>query len=254
MRTGLIAQKLGMSRILTDSGEHIPITLLKVDTCLVTGICTTEKNGYNAVQMGCGNPKLKNVTKPLKGHFAKNNIEPKKKLVEFRVSKDAILTVGDELSIDHFIAGQHIDVIGVSIGKGFAGVMKRHNFSGHRASHGASLTHRTQGSTGSNQDPGKVWKNKRMAGHLGAERVTIQNLTLYGIDNDANLLLVKGAVPGAKGSYVIVQDAVKIKSKLELPFPALLLKKNNFDVSLGNPETFSSNINLQEESIDENNS
>ena len=235
MRVGLIAKKLGMSRVLMNDGEHIPVTLLKVESCQVTDIRTAEKHGYNAVQLGTGSIKQKNVTKPLRGHFIKNNVEPKRKLKEFRVSEDALLNVGDEISINHFTVGQHIDVVGISIGKGFAGVMKRHNFSGHRASHGASLTHRTQGSTGSNQDPGKVWKNKRMAGHMGSTRTTIQNLLLHDINIDLNLVVVKGAVPGSKGSYVLIQDAVKITQAQDLPFPALLLNESKL-------KTFNSNV------------
>jgi large subunit ribosomal protein L3 len=223
MRTGLIAQKLGMTRILTDEGEHIPVTLLKVDNCQVVDVRTQEIHGYTALQLGVGARKAKNVSKPMRGHFAKAKVEPKKKLFEFRVSKEALLSVGDQISVDHFVAGQYVDVTGVSIGKSFAGVMKRHNFSGHRASHGASIAHRTQGSTGSCQDPGKVWKNKRMAGHLGAERVTMQNLLVYGIDAESNLIIVKGAVPGSEGAYVLIKDAVKRKSKVDLPFPAALI-------------------------------
>ncbi len=237
MRTGLIAQKLGMTRILTDDGEHIPVTLLQVDKCQVVDIRTKEKHGYTAVQVGVGSRKPKNVTKPMRGHFAKANVEPKKKLAEFHVSDDALLSVGDHISVDHFVAGQYVDVTGVSIGKGFAGVMKRHNFSGHRASHGASIAHRTQGSTGSCQDPGKVWKNKRMAGHLGSERVTMQNLFVYGVEIETGLIIVKGAVPGSEGAYVLIKDAVKRKSTVELPFPAALMK--NAAGSTSSPETFS---------------
>ncbi len=223
MRAGLIAQKIGMTRILTDEGGHIPVTLLKVDQCQVVDVCTKERNGYTAVQLGVGTRKSKNVTKPMRGHFAKAKVEPKKKLAEFRVNEDALLSVGDEISVDHFKAGQYVDVTGVSIGKGFAGVMKRHNFGGHRASHGASLAHRTPGSTGSCQDPGKVWKNKRMPGHMGAERVTVQGIFVYGTDVESGLIIVRGAIPGAKGGYVLIRDAVKRRSKIELPFPAALV-------------------------------
>ena len=251
MRTGLIAQKLGMSRVLMEDGEHVPVTLLKVDNCQVTDVRTHEKNGYTAVQLGSGTCKLKNVTKPLRGHFAKNNIEPKRKVVEFRVSEEALLKIGDEISINHFVAGQYVDIVGISIGKGFAGVMKRHNFSGHRASHGASLTHRTQGSTGSNQDPGKVWKNKRMAGHMGSSRTTTQNLTLHEVNQELNLLVIKGAVPGSKGSYVLIKDSVKLKSKQNLPFPAQLSNKSkSFNIDLTN----TNEITSIKESEDDNHS
>ncbi len=232
MRTGLIAQKLGMTRVLTDEGEHIPVTLLKVDNCQVVDIRTNEKNGYTALQLGVGTRKPKNVTKPMRGHFAKAKVEPKKKLAEFKVSENALLSVGDEIPVDHFIAGQYVDVTGISIGKGFAGVMKRHNFSGHRASHGASIAHRTQGSTGSCQDPGKVWKNKKMAGQLGSERVTIQSLMVYGVEAETGLIIVRGAVPGSKGAYVMVKDAIKRKNKAELPFPAALMNSGSGSKSL----------------------
>jgi large subunit ribosomal protein L3 len=218
-----------MTRILTDEGEHIPVTLLKVDNCQVVDVRTQDKHGYTAVQLGVGARKPKNVTKAMRGHFAKAKVDPKKKLAEFRVSADALLSVGDQISVDHFVAGQYVDVTGISIGKGFAGVMKRHNFGGHRASHGASIAHRTQGSTGCCQDPGKVWKNKRMAGHLGSERVTIQNLLVYDIVSESGLIVVKGAVPGSKGGYVLVKDAIKRKNKADLPFPAALVKKGSDD-------------------------
>jgi large subunit ribosomal protein L3 len=224
MRTGLIAEKLGMSRLLTEKGEHIPITLLKVDNCQVVCTKTDEKDGYTAVQLGVGTAKVKRLSKGLRGHFAKAKVEPKKKLVEFRVSKDALLTAGDQLSVEHFVNGQYVDVIGTSIGKGFAGAMKRHNFGGLRASHGVSISHRSHGSTGQCQDPGKVFKGKKMAGHLGDERVTIQNLEIVLTDPLKGLIGVRGAVPGNAGGYVYIQDAVKKKSPKNLPYPAALLK------------------------------
>jgi len=220
MRTGLIAKKLGMSRIFEADGTHIPVTVLSVDGLKVVAVRTNEKNGYTAVQLGMGAVKTKNVTKPLKGHFAKANVEPKKKLCEFRVSDDCMLSVGQELSVNHFVAGQYVDVCGTSIGKGFAGVMKRHNFAGLEASHGVSISHRSHGSTGQRQDPGKVFKGKKMAGHMGDERVTVQNLKVVAIDADKGLIMVKGAVPGSENSWVRITDAVKKSANVELPFPA----------------------------------
>lgn len=224
MRTGLIAEKLGMSRLLTEKGEHIPITLLKVDNCQVIFTKTKETNGYSAVQLGIGTAKVKRISKGLRGHFAKAKVEPKKKLVEFRVSEDALLNIGDQLSVEHFVNGQYVDVTGTSIGKGFAGAMKRHNFGGLRASHGVSISHRSHGSTGQCQDPGKVFKGKKMAGHLGDERVTIQNLEVVLTDPLKGLIGVRGAVPGHAGGYVLIRDAVKKKPLKNLPFPAALLK------------------------------
>ena len=225
MRTGLIAKKLGMSRIFEADGTHIPVTVLSVDALKVVAVKTAEKDGYSAVQLGTGAVKAKNVTKPLKGHFAKANVEPKKKLGEFRVSEDCLLSVGQELSANHFVSGQYVDVCGTSIGKGFAGVMKRHNFAGLEASHGVSISHRSHGSTGQRQDPGKVFKGKKMAGHMGAERVTVQNLKVAAIDADKGLIMVKGAVPGSENSWVRITDAVKKSANVKLPMPAGLKQK-----------------------------
>lgn len=226
MRTGLIAEKVGMSRILTEQGEHIPVTLLKVDNCQVVAVQTQDKNGYSAVQLGCGVAKVKNISKPLRGHYAKAQVEPKMKLAEFRVAEDALLQVGDELSADHFIVGQMVDVVGNTIGRGFAGPMKRHNFGGLRATHGVSVVHRSHGSTGQRQDPGKVFKNKKMAGHMGCVRVTTQNLEVVMTDADQGLILVRGNVPGAEGSYVYISDAVKeAPEKGKVPYPAALKQK-----------------------------
>ena len=222
MRTGLIAQKLGMTRLFDDEGEHVPVTVLKVEGCQVVGARTAEKDGYTAVQLGVGKAKVKNVTKPARGHFAKAKVEPKRKLAEFRVSEDALLDVGAELSVDHFVAGQLVDVAGVSIGKGFAGAMKRHHFHGLGASHGVSLSHRALGSTGNSQDPGKVFKGKKMAGHMGHRRVTTQNLKVVSTDDERGLIMIKGAVPGSKGSWVLVSDAVKRPRPEEAPYPARL--------------------------------
>ena len=224
MRTGLIAKKLGMSRIFEMDGTHVPVTVLHVDGLEVVSIRTKEKDGYSAVQLGCGSIKAKNLSKPLKGHFAKANVEPKQKLAEFRVSDDCLLSVGDKLSVEHFVAGQFVDVCGTSIGKGFAGVMKRHNFAGLEASHGVSISHRSHGSTGQRQDPGKVFKGKKMAGHLGDERVTVQNLKVVSVDADKGLIMVKGAVPGSENSWVYVTDAIKKSASVELPMPAGLKK------------------------------
>ncbi|MBT5414096.1 MAG: 50S ribosomal protein L3 [Rhodospirillaceae bacterium] len=222
MRTGLIAQKLGMSRVFTDDGEHVPVTVLKADGCQVVATRTAERDGYTAVQLGFGDRKAKNFVKAARGHFAKAKVEPKARLAEFRVAEDALLEVGAEISVDHFIAGQFVDVVGTSIGKGFAGAMKRHNFKGLRASHGVSISHRSHGSTGNSQDPGRVWKGKKMAGHMGDHRVTIQNLRVVQTDLERGLILIRGAVPGAKGSYVLIQDAVKRASSKDVPYPAAL--------------------------------
>ena len=220
MRTGLIAQKLGMSRVFTDEGNHVAVTVLRVDNCQVVAQRTQDKDGYTALQLGVGTAKVKNVTQPQRGHFAKAKVEPKAKLAEFRVSEDALVPVGAEITAAHFLPGQYVDVTGTSIGKGFAGGMKRHNFGGLRATHGVSVSHRSLGSTGQRQSPGKTFKNKKMAGHLGAERVTTQNLQIIAADAERGVLLIKGAVPGSDGGYVLVKDAVKRKAPKDLPFPA----------------------------------
>ena len=224
MRTGLIAKKLGMSRIFDVDGTHVPVTVLQVDGLEVVAVKTQEKDGYTSVQLGCGAIKAKNLSKPLKGYFAKANVEPKGKLAEFRVSEDCLLSVGDKLSVEHFVPGQFVDVCGTSIGKGFAGVMKRHNFAGLEASHGVSISHRAHGSTGQRQDPGKVFKGKKMAGHLGAERVTVQNLKVVAIDAVRGLIMVKGGVPGSENTWVRVTDAVKKPANASVPMPAGLKK------------------------------
>jgi large subunit ribosomal protein L3 len=223
MRTGLIGQKLGMTRVFTADGQHVPVTVLKVDNLQVVDVRTKEANGYNAVQLGWGKAKPKNVSKSMRGHFAKAKVEPKRKVAEFRVSDDAMLPVGAEISADHFVAGQRVDVVGTSIGKGFAGAMKRHNFAGLEASHGISISHRSHGSTGNSQDPGRVWKGKKMAGHMGAVRTTTQNLEVVSTDADRGLVLIKGAVPGSKGGYVYISDAKKLVQSDDLPFPAAII-------------------------------
>ncbi len=220
MRSGLIAQKVGMTRIFTEDGTHVPVTVLKVDTVKVVSTRSVDKDGYNAVQLGYGLAKVKNVSKAARGHFAKAQVEPPKKVVEFRVSPDALLEVGTELAADHFVAGQYVDVTGTTIGKGFAGGMKRHNFRGLEATHGVSVSHRSHGSTGQRQDPGKVFKNKKMAGHMGDVQVTTQSLTVVSTDADRGLILVKGAVLGAEGGWVLLRDAVKKKLPEGVPFPA----------------------------------
>ncbi len=220
MRTGLIARKLGMSRVFTDDGDHVPVTVLAVDNCQVVSTRTPDRDGYCAVQLGAGSAKPKNVTKPLREHYAKAKVEPKAKLVEFRVSEDALLEVGAEITAGHFVAGQFVDVTGTTIGKGFAGAMKRHHFHGLRASHGVSVSHRSHGSTGNSQDPGRVWKGKKMAGHMGAARRTTQNLRIVEADVERGLILVRGAVPGSKGGFVLVRDAVKRTRPEDAPYPA----------------------------------
>src|SRR5580658_6659367 len=219
MRTGLIAQKLGMTRVFTEEGNHVAVTVLKVEQCQVVAQRTQERDGYTALQLGVGAAKVKNVTKPQRGHFAKAKVEPKARLAEFRVSEDALVDVGAEITAAHFVAGQYVDVTGTSIGKGFAGGMKRHNFHGLRATHGVSVSHRSLGSTGQRQDPGKTFKNKKMAGQMGDERVTTLNLKVVQTDVARGLILVEGAVPGAKGGWITVRDAVKKALPKEAPQP-----------------------------------
>src|SRR6202163_421131 len=218
MRTGLIAQKLGMSRVFTDDGNHVPVTVLRVDNCQVVARRTLDRDGYIALQLGVGNAKVKNVPKAMRGPYAAAKVEPKARLAEFRVSEDALVDVGAEITAAHFVAGQYVDVTGTSIGKGFAGGMKRHNFHGLRATHGVSVSHRSLGSTGQRQDPGKTFKNKKMAGHLGAERVTTQSVRIVAADVERGVLMIKGAVPGSEGGWVLIKDAVKRKAPVELPF------------------------------------
>ncbi|WP_271169645.1 50S ribosomal protein L3 [Hansschlegelia plantiphila] len=235
MRSGLIAQKLGMTRVFTDAGEHVPVTVLKVDQCQVVGHRTVEAQGYVALQLGAGSRKPKNVNRAERGHFAKVEVEPKRKLVEFRVSDDAVIPVGAEITVDHFLVGQRVDVTGTSIGKGFAGAMKRHNFGGLRATHGVSVSHRSHGSTGGRQDPGKVFKNKKMAGHMGDVRVTTQNLKIVSTDVDRGLILVEGAVPGAKGGWILVRDAVKTRLPEGVPMPGSFRARGAADEAASTP-------------------
>jgi large subunit ribosomal protein L3 len=220
MRTGLIAQKLGMSRVFDAKGNHVPVTVLKVDGLQVVAVQTMERNGYTAVQLGTGEKKAKNTTKPERGHFAKAKVEPKMKLVEFRVSEDNLLEVGAELSVEHFVAEQFVDVTATSIGRGYQGVMKRWNFGGLRATHGVSVSHRSPGSTGQRQSPGRVFKGKKMAGHMGNERITVSNLRVVEVQPEAGLILVEGAVPGHKNCWVTLKDAVKKPLPKDAPKPA----------------------------------
>ena len=224
MRSGLIVQKVGMTRLFTEAGHHVPVTVLKLDGCQVVAQRTEDKDGYTAVQLGAGFAKVKRTTKAARGHFARAKVEPKRRLAEFRVSPENMIDVGAKLAANHFVEGQHVDATGVSIGKGFAGAMKRHNFGGLRASHGVSISHRSHGSTGQCQDPGKVFKGKKMAGHMGDVRVTAQNLTVVKTDIARGLVMVKGAVPGAKGGWVLLRDAVKRPLPDDVPLPAALFE------------------------------
>ena len=218
MRCGVIVRKLGMSRVFTDAGEHVPVTVLRLEDTEVVSTRSMDKDGYIAVQLGFGSRKVKHTTKPMRGHFAKANLEPKERLAEFVVSEDALLNVGDKLSVSHYVVGQKVDVVGTSQGKGFAGSMKRHNFGGMRASHGVSVSHRAHGSTGNSQDPGRVWKGKKMAGQMGNVRVTTQNLTVVKLIEDENLILVQGSVPGSKNGIILLTDAHKIKFSSSINF------------------------------------
>jgi large subunit ribosomal protein L3 len=237
MRSGVIAQKVGMTRIFTDAGEHVPVTVLKVDNCQVVAHRTKDKNGYTALQVGVGKAKVKNVSKAERGRFAVAKIEPKQKLAEFRVSEDAMIPVGAEITADHFVAGQFVDVTGTSTGKGFAGGMKRWNFGGLRATHGVSVSHRSIGSTGGRQDPGKTFKNKKMPGHLGVERVTTHNLRVVQTDVERGLILVEGAVPGVAGGWIQIRDAVKRKAPADLPMPGKFRGPASEAASAAAPET-----------------
>ena len=223
MRSGVIARKIGMTRVFNDAGEHIPVIVLKLDDVQVVSQKTTERDGYTALQLGAGTAKVKNVSKALRGHYGKASVLPKRKLAEFRVSDDAMVDVGATFGVSHFVTGQKVDAVGISQGKGFAGAMKRHNFGGLRASHGVSISHRSHGSTGQCQDPGKVFKGKKMAGHMGAVRVPTQNLEVVSTDDEHGLILVQGAVPGAKNGWVLLSDAIKKARPADAPFPAGLV-------------------------------
>jgi large subunit ribosomal protein L3 len=230
-RTGVIARKVGMTRLFSDEGLHVPVTVLALEGCQVVAQRTAETDGYTAVQLGAGTAKAKNLTKPERGHFGKAEVAPKARLVEFRVDEDALVDVGATLSADHFVSGQLVDVTGVTQGKGFAGAMKRWGFGGLRASHGVSVSHRSHGSTGNRQDPGRVFKNKKMAGHMGARQRTQQNLEIVSTDVERGLLFVKGSVPGSKGGWLLVRDAVKEPRHAEAPFPAGLVQPLSADAA-----------------------
>lgn len=225
MRTGVIAKKLGMTRLFLEDGRQVPVTVLHLDNLQVIDQRTADRDGYVAVQLGAGDAKAKRVSAPMRGHFAKAGVAPKRKIAEFRVSEENLVPVGEEIVADHYFAGQFVDIAGTSIGKGFAGAMKRHNFGGLRASHGVSVSHRSHGSTGQCQDPGKVFKGKKMAGHLGAVRVTTQNLQVVRTDSDRGLIMVKGSVPGSKGGWVTIKDAVKKALPETLVTPAATRSK-----------------------------
>ncbi len=227
MRSGVIAQKVGMTRVFTDAGEQVPVTVLKMDNCQVVAQRTVDKNGYAAVQLGVGLRKVRNTPRALRGHFATASVEPKRKVAEFRVDPENLIEVGAELTADHFVVGQFVDVTGTSKGKGFQGVIKRYNFGGGRATHGNSVSHRSHGSTGQRQDPGKVFKGKKMAGHMGDERVTTQNLKIVKTDVDRGLIMVEGAVPGAQGGWILVRDAVKRALPDGVPTPGAFRKPEN---------------------------
>ena len=233
MRSGVIAQKVGMTRVFTDEGVNVPVTVLRMENCQVVSHKTEEKNGYTALQLGVGTAKVKNVTKPMRGHFAVAKVEPKRKLAEFRVAPENMVDVGAEITANHFVAGQKVDVTGTSIGKGFAGAMKRHNFGGLRATHGVSVSHRSHGSTGQCQDPGKVFKGKRMAGHMGSTRITTQNVEVVKTDVERGLILIKGAVPGSKGAWILVRDAIKKTRPENAPMPAAIRNAANANDASG---------------------
>lgn len=222
LRTGIIAKKLGMTRLFLDDGRQVPVTVLQLDSLQVVDQRTVARDGYTAVQLGAGEAKAKRTTAAMRGHFAKASVAPKRKIAEFRVAEENLINVGEEITADHYFAGQYVDIAGTSIGKGFAGAMKRHNFGGLRASHGVSISHRSHGSTGQCQDPGKVFKGKKMAGHLGAVRVTTQNLQVVRTDADRGLIMVKGSVPGSKGGWVTIKDAVKKATPENVIYPAAL--------------------------------
>jgi large subunit ribosomal protein L3 len=224
MRTGVIAKKLGMARFFDEAGTHVPVTVLSLEGCTVVAQRTQDKDGYVALQLGAGAKKPKNTSKAMRGHFAKAEVEPKRQLAEFRVSEDMLIDVGSELTADHYLPGQKIDVTGTTVGKGFQGAMKRWNFGGMRATHGVSVSHRAHGSTGQRQDPGKTFKGKKMAGHLGQETVTTLNLTVWRVDVERGLILVKGAVPGTEGDFVKIRDAVKIAAPKDIPTPGAFRK------------------------------
>jgi len=227
MRTGVIARKLGMTRFFDEAGNHVPVTVLQLDGCQVVDHRTEERDGYTAIQLGAGSKKVKNTSQAERGHFAKAAVEPKRVVAEFRVAKEDLIDIGAEITADHFVVGQRVDIQGVTVGKGFAGAIKRWNFGGLRATHGVSVSHRSHGSTGQRQDPGKVFKGKKMAGHLGQETVTTQNILVWRVDAERGLIMVKGAVPGTEGTYVKVRDAVKKALPADAPKPGAFRKSGD---------------------------
>jgi large subunit ribosomal protein L3 len=235
MRTGLIARKLGMTRLFDEAGSHVPVTVLSLDGCQVTAHRTQEKDGYVALQLGAGAKKPKNTSKAERGHFAKALVEPKRHVAEFHVSEDNLIDVGAEFTADHFVAGQKVDVSGVTVGKGFAGAMKRWNFKGLRATHGVSVSHRSHGSTGQRQDPGKVFKNKKMAGHMGQDNVTTLNLTVFRVDVERGLILLRGAVPGTEGGWVKIRDAIKLPAPEGVPTPGAIKSSGKAEAAAETP-------------------
>ncbi|MDE2791823.1 MAG: 50S ribosomal protein L3 [Paracoccaceae bacterium] len=237
MRSGIIARKLGMTRLFMDDGKQVPVTVLKLDNLQVIAQRTHEKDGYSAVQLGAGSARIRRVSKAMRGHFSVARVTPKQQVAEFRVSEENLIGVGEEITANHFLEGQRVDVAGTSIGKGFAGAMKRHNFSGLRASHGVSVSHRSHGSTGQCQEPGRVFKGKKMAGQMGAVRVTTQNLEVIRTDAERGLIMVKGAVPGSRGGWVTVRDSAKIRPPDGLPFPAALRSRVEPDVGSGSADS-----------------
>jgi large subunit ribosomal protein L3 len=237
MRSGLIAEKVGMTRVFAENGAHVCVTVLKIEGCQVVAQRTQEKDGYTALQLGVGKRKVKRTTQPMRGHFAKAQVEPKRKLAEFRVTPENLIAVGAELTAEHFVPGQMVDVTGTTIGKGFQGVMKRHNFAGLRATHGVSISHRSHGSTGQRQDPGRVFKGKKMAGHMGQVTATTQNLEIVRTDEARGLILIKGAIPGAKGGYVLIRDAVKSALPEAAPKPGAIRKATAPDAAPAPAET-----------------
>ena len=236
MRSGVIAKKIGMTRVFDDTGKHVPVTVLQLDNVQVVAQKTSERDGYTALQLGAGTAKVKRVSKAMRGHYSKSSVLPKRKLAEFRVSDDAMVDIGSTFSPSHFVSGQKVDAVGISQGKGFAGAMKRHNFGGLRASHGVSISHRSHGSTGQCQDPGKVFKGKKMAGHMGAVRVTTQNLEVVSIDEENDLILIHGAVPGSKNGWLLLSDAIKKPRPEDAPFPAGLAKDLAVSEAMGSVE------------------
>ena len=235
MRTGVIVKKLGMTRVFQDDGRHVPVTVLALENCQVVSVRTEDRDGYVAVQLGAGQAKQKNVAKPQREHFAKAEVELKMEVAEFRVAEDALLEVGSTIAASHFVPGQYVDITGHTQGKGFAGAMKRWGFGGMRATHGVSISHRAHGSTGNRQDPGKTFKNKKMAGHLGQETVTTLNITVWRVDVERGLILVKGAVPGTEGSFVKIRDAIKMARPADAPFPGAFRKAGQAPVQAEAP-------------------